>query len=148
MGSRINVPDLAFGLLLVAVGALAWLLVADLPVGTATSMGPGYVPRGLALLIAVFGLVQAGRALLSAYAPLPATALRPLLLVGASVAVFALLLRPAGLALTSAAVVIVAGFAAYDVRLRENLLLAIGLAVFSVALFVLALNLPIPIWPQ
>jgi len=148
MGSRINVPDLAFGLLLMAASGVACVLVADLPVGSATSMGPGYVPRGLALLIGAFGLVQAGRAVLAGRTPFPATGVRPLLLIGASVAAFALLLRPAGLAITSAIVVIVAGFAAYDVRLKENMLLAIGLAVFSVALFVLALKLPIPIWPQ
>jgi hypothetical protein len=70
------------------------------------------------------------------------------LLVGASVAAYALLLRVAGLAITSIVVVIVAGFAAYDVRLRENVALALGLAVFSVALFVFGLGLPIPIWPQ
>lgn len=148
MGSRINVPDLAFGVLLIAVGAIAWVLVADLPVGTATSMGPGYVPRGLALMIAAFGIVQSARALIADHVPFPATALRPVLLVGASVAAFALLLRVAGLAATSVVVVMVAGYAAYDVRLRENLLLAVGLAVFSVALFVLGLGLPIPIWPQ
>jgi hypothetical protein len=148
MGSRINVPDLAFGLLLLAIAIFAWVMVSDLPVGSATSMGPGYVPRGLALLIGAFGLIQSARALLAPFAPFPSVAIRPLLLVGASVAVFALMLRVAGLAITSAAVVIVAGFAAYDVRLGENLLLALGLAIFSVLLFVLALGLPIPIWPR
>lgn len=148
MGSRVNVPDLAFGILLLAVAAFTWLLVADLPVGSATSMGPGYVPRGLALLIGAFGLIQIGRAMLASFAPFPHVAIRPLLLVGAAVAVFALLLRGAGLAITSAAVVVVAGLAAYDVRIGENALLALGLAVFSVLLFVMALGLPIPIWPQ
>ena len=148
MGSRVNVPDLAFGLLLIVIGGIAWVLVADLPVGTATSMGPGYVPRGLALMIAAFGVAQCARALFAAHAPFPATALRPVLLVGASVAAFALLLRVAGLAVTAAVVVIIAGYAASDVRLRENLLLAAGMAAFSVALFVLGLGLPIPIWPQ
>jgi len=148
MGSRINVPDLAFGGLLIAVGAIAWILVADLPVGSATSMGPGYVPRGLALIIAIFGVVQCVRALAAPHVQFPATALRPVLLIGASVAAFALLLRVAGLAITSIVVVIVAGYAASDVRFRENLLLAFGLAVFAVALFVYGLGLPIPIWPR
>jgi hypothetical protein len=148
MGSRMNLPDLAFGALLIAVGAIAWMLVADLPVGTATSMGPGYVPRGLALMIATFGIVQCARACLAAHVPFPATALRPVLLVGASVASFALLLRVAGLAVTAAVVIIIAGYAASDVRLRENLLLAVGMAVFAVTLFVYGLGLPIPVWPQ
>lgn len=148
MGSRINFPDLAFGALLIVVGAIAWMLIVDLPVGTATSMGPGYVPRGLALMIATFGIVQCARAYLAAHVSFPATALRPILLVGASVASFALLLRVAGLAVTAAAVVIIAGYAASDVRLRENLLLAVGMAVFAVALFIFGLGLPIPVWPQ
>ena len=42
---------------------------------------------------------------------------------------------------------ICAGLAAYDVRLRENALLAVALAVFAVLLFVTALGLPIPVWP-
>lgn len=147
MGSRINIPDLAFGLLLLAVAVFAWTLVADLPVGTATSMGPGYVPRGLALLIGAFGLVQCARALFAPFVPFPAVALRPLLMIGGSVAAFALLLRTVGLALTAIAVILVAGFAAYDARAGENALLAVGLAIFSVLLFVLALGLPIPIWP-
>jgi hypothetical protein len=148
MGSRINFPDLAFGVLLIVVGAIAWMLIVDLPIGTATSMGPGFVPRGLAVMIATFGVVQCARALFATPVPFPATALRPVLLVGASVASFALLLRVAGLAATAVVVVIIAGYAASDVRLRENLVLAVGMAVFAVALFVFGLGLPIPVWPQ
>ena len=147
MGSRVNIADLAFGAFLIALGVFAYVLASDLAVGSATSMGPGYVPRGLALLIAAFGVVQGGRALFAARAPFPETAIRPLILIGVSVAAFALLLRVAGLAITSVVVILLAGAAAADVRLRENLLLALGLAAFSVGLFVLALGLPIPIWP-
>ena len=51
-----------------------------------------------------------------------------------------------GLAITSFAVVICAGFAAYDVRLRENAIVALTLSAFGVLLFVKALGLPIAIW--
>jgi len=78
----------------------------------------------------------------------PEIALRPLLLICASVALFAVLLPIAGLALTSFIIVVCAGFAAYDVRVRENLVLATALAAFAVVLFVSALGLPIPIWPR
>ena len=110
-------------------------------------MGPGYVPRGLALLIMVYGLVLgAARGVHRAQA-FPAIAWRPLLLISAAVALFALLLPVAGLAITSFALVICAGFAAYDVRLRENAMLGVGLAAFAVVLFVTVLGLPIPVWP-
>ncbi len=78
----------------------------------------------------------------------PAIAWRPLLLISAAVALFALLLPLVGLALTSLAVVVCSGFAAYDVRLRENAVLAVALAIFAVLLFVTVLGLPIQVWPQ
>ena len=53
-----------------------------------------------------------------------------------------------GLAITSVIVVLAAGFASYDVRLKENAILALALAVFAVLLFVTALGLPIPVWPR
>ena len=52
------------------------------------------------------------------------------------------------MALTSFAVVLCAGFAAYDVRLRENAVLRVALAAFAVVLFVSVLGLPIPVWPR
>ena len=131
-----------------ALGALAFALAGELSVGTAAAMGPGYVPRGLALIIMVYGLVLGVRAALAGRVAFPQISWRPLLLISASVALFAILLPLAGLALTSLAVVICAGLAAYDVRLRENAVLALGLAIFAVLLFVTVLGLPIPVWPR
>ena len=148
MVTRANVPDLAFAAFLVALGALAFALAGELSVGTAAAMGPGYVPRGLALIIMVYGLVLGVRAALAGRVAFPEIAWRPLLLISASVALFAVLLPAAGLALTSLAVVICAGLAAYDVRLRENVGLAVALAIFAVLLFVTVLGLPIPVWPR
>jgi putative tricarboxylic transport membrane protein len=147
MPSRINVPDLAFALFLIGLGALALVFANDLRIGRAGAMGPGYVPHGLALIIIAFGVAMGLRAVLAGRQSFPAIAWRPLLLISAAVALFAIALPRVGLAITSAAVVIVAGYAAYDVRLRENAVLAIGIAAFAVGLFVLALGLPIPIWP-
>lgn len=147
MGSRINFPDLAFAIFLMALGGIALVLIGDLHIGSATAMGPGYVPRGLALIIMAFGAVMGARALFAGHVAFPAIAVRPLLLICASVALYAILLPLAGLALTSVAVVMCAGFAAYDARVRENFLLSLGLAAFAVALFILALGLPISIWP-
>ncbi len=148
MRARLNVPDLAFAAFLIALGAFAFALASELSAGTAAAMGPGYVPRALALLIMVYGVVLMARAAVAGWQAFPAIAVRPLLMVCASVALFAILLPIAGLAATSFAVVVCAGFAAYDVRWRENLGLAVALAAFAVLLFVAVLGLPIPIWPQ
>jgi hypothetical protein len=145
--TRVNIPDFAFGAFLVALGALAVALAGELGIGSAGSMGPGYVPRGLGLLIMIYGAVLGGRALFAGGMKFPGIELRPLLLISASAALFAILLPLAGLALTSLIVVTAAGFAAQDVKLRENAVLAFGLAIFAVLLFVKALGLPIAIWP-
>jgi hypothetical protein len=147
MQLRINIPDLAFAVFLVALGALAFGLAGSLSVGTAAAMGPGYVPRGLAILIMIYGLVLGGRAMFAGPVAFPSIEWRPLFLILGSVAVFAVLLPIAGLAITSFALVICAGFAAYDVRVRENAIAAVTLAAFAVVLFVVALGLPIPVWP-
>lgn len=147
MQLRINIPDLAFAVFLVALGALAFGLASSLSVGTAAAMGPGYVPRGLTIIIMIYGLVLGVRAMFAGAVAFPSIEWRPLLLILGSVALFAVLLPIAGLAITSFALVICAGFAAYDVRVRENAIAAVTLAAFAVVLFVVALGLPIPMWP-
>src|SRR5882724_8952133 len=148
MTLRVNIPDLAFAAFLVALGAFAFALASELTVGTAAAMGPGYVPRGLAVIIMVYGAVLGLRAAFAGRQVFPAIAWRPLLLISAAVALFAVLLPIIGLALTSLAVVICSGLATYDVRLRENALLAVALAIFAVLLFVTVLGLPIQVWPE
>jgi putative tricarboxylic transport membrane protein len=147
MTLKINVPDLAFAVFLIALGALALALANPLSVGTAAAMGPGYVPRGLALLIMVYGAVLGVRALFSGQVPMPSIEWRPLFLIFGAVALFAVLLPVVGLALTSFVLVICAGYAAYDVRYRENAIAALALAAFGVVLFVFALGMPIQVWP-
>jgi hypothetical protein len=147
MTLKINTPDLAFAVFLIALGGLALALASPLSVGTAAAMGPGYVPRGLAVLIMLYGAALGLRALFSGREAMPSIELRPLLLIFGAVALFAALLPIVGLALTSLALVLCAGTAAYDVRFRENAIAAVILAAFAVVLFVMALGLPIPVWP-
>jgi hypothetical protein len=146
MRSRLNVPDLSFAAFLVALGALAFALSGQLTIGTAAVMGPGYVPHWLSVLIMAYGLVLGIRAFFSGRQSFPEIAFRPILLVSASVALFAIMLPLVGLAITSFAAVVCAGFAAYDVRMRENTIVALVLSAFGVLLFVKALGLPIAIW--
>jgi hypothetical protein len=145
---RIDLPDLAFGLFLVALGAATLATTADLTVGRASDMGPGYVPRGLAILVLTFGAGLAVRALLAHRQPFPAVELRPLLLISAALALFALLLPVAGLAIAAFATIVCAGIAATDTRLVEIVLFAVTLTAFAVVLFVIALGMPVAIWPR
>ncbi len=147
MSLRINVPDLAFAVFLVALGALAFSLASQLTMGSAAAMGPGYVPRGLSVIIMIYGVVLGARALFSGALPFPAVEMRPLVLLSGAVVLFAVLLPVVGLAVTSFVVVLCAGYAAYDVRLRENAVAALALAAFASILFVSVLGLPIKVLP-
>ena len=147
MTLRINAPDLAFAVFLVALGALAFSLASQLTMGSAAAMGPGYVPRGLSVIIMIYGAVLGARALFSGTLPFPGVELRPLLLLSAAVVLFAVLLPLGGLAVTSFVIVICAGYAAYDVRMRENAIAALALAAFASILFVSVLGLPIKVLP-
>ena len=123
-------------------------LAGQLSVGTAAAMGPGYVPRGLAILIMIYGLVLGVRARCSGRQSFPEIAWRPLLLLSASVALFAILLPLVGLALSRAS----RSWSAQAsppttcgcARMR---CWRVALAAFAVLLFVKVLGLPIPVWP-
>jgi Tripartite tricarboxylate transporter TctB family len=146
--ARIDLPDLAFALLLVAVGAGALIAGSELPVGRAGNMGPGYVPRGLALIVIAFGIGLGVRAVLGRARPFPGISLRPLIFISGALALFALLLPFAGLVAASLAAVACASVAAADVRPVESAIAAAVLTAFAVLLFVAALGLPIPVWPR
>ena len=147
MRQRVDLPELAYALFLITVGAVALAATADLTVGSAGNMGPGYVPRGLALSIVLFGAALAVRALLAQHQAFPAVQLRPLLLISGALGLFAVLLPIAGLAVTGLATIVCAGLAATDTRPVENVLFAVALTAFAVVLFVLALGMPVAIWP-
>lgn len=147
MARRIDWPDLLFGLFLIAVAAGAFAATARLAAGTAADMGPGYMPRAIALGLLAFGLFFAGRGLVRPFSGIARVHLRPILGIAASVAVFALLVEDAGLALASFSAIVIAALASRESRLVEVLLFGIAVAAGAVLLFVKALALPVPIWP-
>ena len=51
--------DFAGGLLVIAVAAFAFWQSADLAIGTFGGMGPGMLPRGLAVLLGLLGALLA-----------------------------------------------------------------------------------------
>jgi hypothetical protein len=60
---------------------------------------------------------------------------------------FALLLHPLGLVLTLLVSILLAALAGGKIRIVPLLLLALVLIVANVGIFVLALRIPIPLWP-
>ena len=117
-------------------------------IGTAVRMGPGYFPTWVGGIVALLGLVLALRSLRSEGPRFSGLPWRPTLLVLVGTVAFGYLMKPLGLVASTAVLVLVAAAGGYEFRLREAALLAIGLAVFSVAVFVYGLGLPFPLWPS
>ena len=150
---KISSPtDFAAGLLFLALAALGLLASADLPMGSATRMGAGYVPRLLSLLLAGFGLFVLVNAVRAGGGDedrgIGRIPLRPLLCVVLVPLLFSLLIDRLGLVATVALATLAASIASPESRRWESAALAGGLAVFCLALFVWGLAIPVSPWPR
>jgi hypothetical protein len=100
----------------------------------------------LSVLIGVTGAILAGRAFVIEGPALEPIRLRAIFVIIGAVILFGLLIGHVGLAVSAAVVTIVAAYARKDVNLRETLLLALGLAVFVVGVFIYGLSQPLRAW--
>jgi hypothetical protein len=148
MAAQLEKPrDVIGGALVVAIGAGFLLVGQELEFGTARSMGPGYFPTILSLLMMALG---AAMILLAWRAPYEEGALghipwRGLALVIGATVFFGLGLRGLGLAPVLLLVVLATAWASRYARWRTSLPLALGIAAFCAALFIKALGLPLPL---
>jgi len=145
-GLRARSPqDVAAGLFLVGVAAFALWQADDLPLGTLRAMGPGMLPRALAVLVGVAGLILAVSAFFEDGEPLTRWHLRgPIFILGA-VVVFALTVRTLGLAFAGPLSMIIGSMATPEMRWKETVIFSIAMTVFCILLFKVALSLPIPV---
>ncbi len=146
---RIRSPrDFWAGLLFIAIAAgFAWL-ASGYRYGTAQRMGPGFFPTYVAGALALLGLVIFVRSFVSNGPRVDPMGMRQLLVTLVAVGIFGIALTYAGLVAAILALVLVGALADPDVRLGETVLLAIFLTVFSVAIFVYLLGLPLQVWPD
>jgi Tripartite tricarboxylate transporter TctB family len=147
MRARGNLPDLAFGLFLVALALFGLYGTRSLSIGTASDMGPGYVPRALEWAILASGIGFVVKGLLAGFAPMPSFAWRPLLTILAAVAVFALCFQWLGLFIAVVAAIVIAGMAQRPIQPHVLLPFGAVVAALSALLFVRGLGLPLKLWP-
>jgi hypothetical protein len=72
--------------------------------------------------------------------------LRPILFIIAAILIFGFLIESIGLALTAILLTMLAAHARREVKLSETILLGVGLAIFTVVVFVYVLGQPLPAW--
>ena len=139
--------DFVAGLLFAAIGLSAIVLSSDYRRGTAASMGPGYFPLILGIMLIVLGLALTLRALRIQGSPLPAWKWRPTLVVLGSVVLFGSIVTQAGLVLSTTLLIVMSSAASHEFRWKESLVSSVILAAAVVGVFVLGLKLQLPIWP-
>ena len=136
---------LLFGGIGLSVGSYA---VAHYPLGTALQMGPGYFPTLVAGLLIMLSVALVLRSLRLEGPRPPLLRLRPTISVLAACIAFGYLLKPLGLVLTTLLFVIGSAVGGPEFRWREALVLAGGLVIFAVGVFVYGLGLPLPLLPR
>lgn len=138
--------DLWAGCLCLGLGVVVVLIGLDYPLGQSGRIGPGYAPRLLGLLLIGIGGLLVLRAPWTSDAVETTFRPRPVFLVLTSVLAFAAAFAWAGLIPAILVSVFIANWAAAENDWRSAIGLGFVLAVFSWALFVKALRLPMPIF--
>lgn len=147
MTTQKDYRDLVGGLLMAAIGAFAaWYAGDNYEFGDLRSMGPGFFPIVLGILLAVLGVLVALPALLRRGDRMTFS-LRALVCVIGALVLFAALLKTAGVVLTTVAAVLVASLADRSMSWRTRVLSAIAIAALTWIVFIVGLSMVLPTWP-
>ena len=140
--------DVTTGLLLIALAAFFAWFGSDLPMGRAIRMGPGYFPMILCGLLAFFGLIVLFTGITVAdetpSIKLSEVPWRALVLITLAVVVFGLGIRPLGLGPSMGLAVFISALASGKFKLHVGLLSAGIMVLFTWAVFIKGLGLPLP----
>ena len=151
--------ELTAGACLLGIAAIALWQGSDLELGTLRQMGPGMLPRVLAVLVGLCGVAIGVRSLLHAAPQVAGAApsveaarsvwgaLRAPLFLVLAATVFGLCVRPLGLVIASPLAIVISTWASPETKRLESLLFALGMTAFCLVLFWTLLKLPIPVAP-
>ncbi len=138
--------DVASGIIFLVIGsAFAGIAYAQLGIGTALRMGPGFFPLVLGILLALLGIAILVRGLQMSDEPITRPSWRAIVAITATPLIFALTLRGLGMIGSVALTTATASLATAEVTWRNRILIVAGLTAGTVILFVqlLGLNLPL-----
>ncbi|MDZ7652570.1 MAG: tripartite tricarboxylate transporter TctB family protein [Burkholderiaceae bacterium] len=144
-----NEKDFWSGVMFVAFGLGFAGFAQQYDMGTAQRMGPAFFPTILGGLLAVIGVIVGlkGLAAETMDGKLERFHLGPIFWVLGAVVAFGLLLRPAGLMVALVALIGISSLGSHEFKALDTVLLAIGLCLLVLAVFIYGLGLTIPVWP-
>jgi Tripartite tricarboxylate transporter TctB family len=143
-------PDILAGLIFVAFGLGFAVMSLSYELGTPLRMGPGYFPLVLGGILVLLGLLIAGKGFVAGAGPgdegrFGSVPWRALVLLVVAVLFFGLTVRGLGLVPATAVAALLAALASSRTGILAAVAIAAGLTVLSVLIFVLALQLRLPL---
>ncbi|MDP9791734.1 hypothetical protein J2S43_000246 [Catenuloplanes nepalensis] len=140
-------PDVLAGGVFVVVGGLFVAGSLGYDRGTLLRMGPGYFPLLAGAIVAALGLAIVVKGLVAGEEiPFEAVPWRAIALIVVAVAFFGLFVRRLGFVPTSAVTALLVTLASRRVRPLMAVAVAAGLTAAATLIFVVGLQLRIPLW--
>ena len=143
------VTDILAGLIFVAFGLAFAITSLSYELGTPLRMGPGYFPLALGGILVLLGLLIMGKGLISgsgAEERLGSVPWRALFLIVLAVLFFGLTVRGLGLVPATAVTALLTALASNRTGILAAVAIAAGLTVLCVLVFLLALQLQLPMF--
>lgn len=143
--------DFWSGIMFLVVGIVFAVGATNYSMGTSARPGPGYFPLILSVILAILGAIVLFKSLTietEGGDKIGHIAWRPLLVVVASITVFAVLLPRLGMFLSIPVLIVMVSFAGDEFKWKGVLAAAVVLTIFSWLVFVKGLGLTIPVLPS
>lgn len=134
--------DFWSGLMFVGFGGVAIVMSQNYPMGNAMRMGPGYFPTYLGAIMAVLGGIISARALKADGEPIGTWAFRPLIILGAAILIFGMVMEKLGFIPALVILIVGSTLAGREFKWLEVTLLTAVLVAVSVGIFIYGIELP------
>ena len=142
--------DFWSGLMFVVVGIIFAVGATNYSMGSSARPGAGYFPLLLSVIMAILGAIVLFKSLTIETPggdPIGHIAWKPLIIIVASIAVFAVTIELLGMVVSIPILIFIAGLAGDEFHWRDVIANAIVLTIGSWGIFIVGLKLTIPVWP-
>jgi Tripartite tricarboxylate transporter TctB family len=143
---RLALKDVLAGGIFIALGVAFAAGALTYEVGSPVRMGPGYVPLVLGLVLAGLGVLVIVKGFIAGEGnPIGEVDWRAVILITAALLFFGLTVRGLGVVGALFGASLLAALARSQTSVREALVIAVGLTALSVVIFIVALQLRLPL---
>jgi len=143
---RLALKDVLAGGTFIALGVAFAAGALTYDIGTAVRMGPGYVPLVLGVVLAGLGVLVIVKGFIAGEGdPIGEVEWRAVILITAALLFFGITVRGLGVVGALFGASLLAALARSQTSVREALVIAVGLTALSVVIFIVALQLRLPL---